>query len=192
MLSRLYITQIPSAMTAAIVPPFGLLRLASPQDIMRIGIVAVSGFRYSPIFDWNRPYHEDFPADTLLYYRQKLWNAIKAPECIVLVAVDKYDPEEAKKSTAAIPPNNGAAAALEGEDVVVGVGCWRLAPGSHRIGLFQNGTGRYYILSLSNVYCALTSPYIGSYPDLPGNQNRDMDITHVTCLGEKAVVAQKK
>ena len=117
------------------------LRLASPRDILRIGVVAASGFRYSPVFDWERPHHEKHPEDTLLSYRQAFASVIKSPEYAVLVALDKYEPDEAKKSKAIIPPNDGAEIPAEGDEVVVGVACWKLEPGSGRIGKFQNETG---------------------------------------------------
>jgi len=37
--------------------------------MIRIAIVATTGFKYSPLFKWERPHHEDFPDDTLLSYR---------------------------------------------------------------------------------------------------------------------------
>jgi hypothetical protein len=126
------------------VPSFGLLRLASPRDILRIGVVAAAGFRYSPVFEWERPYHEKYPEDTLLSYRQEFASRIKSPKHVVLVAVDKYESDEGEKSKAIIPPNNGAEISAEGDEVVVGVAFWELQPGSKRIGTFQNETGTNY------------------------------------------------
>lgn len=122
-------------------PPLNPLRLASPRDILRLGVVATCGFRYSPVFDWERPYHEKYPKDTLLSYRQEMAAVIKSPEHILLVALDKYDPEEGKKSKAVIPPDNGAEIPAAGDEVVVGLACWKLVPGSKRIGKFQNEKG---------------------------------------------------
>lgn len=122
-------------------PALGALRLTSPNDILRIGIVAACGFRYSPVFEWERPYHAAYPADTLLSYRQEFSDVIKNPEYIVLVAVDKYNSDEGKKSEAVIPPNNGVEMPAPGQEVIVGVGCWKLQPGSSRVGHFQNETG---------------------------------------------------
>jgi hypothetical protein len=123
-------------------PSLGALRIASPNDILRIGIVATCGFRYSPLFPYERPYHEQYPADTLLSYRHEFAEVIKKREYIVLVAVDKYDPEEGNKSEAIIPPDNGAEKPLPGEEVIVGVGCWKLEAGSKRVGHFKNETGQ--------------------------------------------------
>lgn len=122
-------------------PALNLLRVASPNDILRIGIVAACGFRYSPLFPWERPHHEKYPADTLLSYRHEFSEAIKNPENIVLVAVDKYDPDEGQKSETIILSDNGFQPPLPGEEVIVGVGCWKLEVGSKRVGHFQNDTG---------------------------------------------------
>ena len=107
------------------------LRLASPRDILRIGVVAASGFRYSPIFDWERPYREKYPEDTPLSYRQAFASVIKNPEYAVLVALDKYESDEATKSKAIIPPNNGAEIPAEGDEVLLErlVGSWRWGRG---------------------------------------------------------------
>jgi len=155
------------------VPSITSLRLASPRDILRIGVVAASGFRYSPVFDWERPYHEKYPEDTLLSYRQMFASLIKKPEYVVLTALDKYEPDEAKKSKAIIPPNNGAETPAEGDNkVVVGVACWKLEPGSKRIGKFQNGTG--------------------PYPKLPPNLDRDKHLSHCDLLSTRVEAAEKK
>lgn len=107
------------------------LRLASPRDILRIGVVAASGFRYSPIFDWERPYREKYPEDTPLSYRQAFASVIKNSEYAVLVALDKYESDEATKSKAIIPPNNGAEIPAEGDEVLLErlVGSWRWGRG---------------------------------------------------------------
>jgi len=154
------------------IPPLKPLRLASPRDILRIGVVAASGFRYSPVFDWERPYHEKYPEDTLLSYRQEFASVIKSPEHVVLVAVDKYQPDEAKKSKAHIPPETGVELPAEGDEVVVGVACWKLEPGSKRIGKFQNETG--------------------PYPELPPNLDRDKHLGHANLFSHSAEAAEKK
>ena len=129
------------------VPPLKTLRIASPQDVLRIGEVAACSFSYSPVFDWERPYHKKFPEDTLLSYRNEFTSFIKNPEYVVLVAVDKYDPDESKKSLAIIPPNNGAETPAKGDEVIVGVACYKLVPGSKRKGQFNNETGTIYFES---------------------------------------------
>ncbi|KAG8169503.1 hypothetical protein KVR01_000248 [Diaporthe batatas] len=152
--------------------PFGALRLASPGDLLRIGIVAAAGFRYSPVFDWERPYHEEYPGDTLLSYRQEFSSVMKDENYAVLVAVDHFDPMEHEKTKAIIPQDNGWDAPAAGEEVVVGVGCWKLEPGSKRIGEFQNDTG--------------------PYPSLPPNQNQDQEQKHGELFGDRMGPIEKR
>ncbi|KAL2672557.1 hypothetical protein Neosp_013270 [[Neocosmospora] mangrovei] len=153
-------------------PPFGRLRLASPSDIPRIGIVAASGFPYSSVFDWERPYHAKFPHDTLLSYCHEFLSVIKSTEHIVLVATDKFDPNEGTKTKAIIPDDNGWPTPEPYDEVVVGVACWKLQPGSDRIGSFQNDDA--------------------PYPELMKNPMRDMDKGHCDELDERCEAAEEQ
>lgn len=74
---------------------------------IHVGIVATAGFRYSPLFKWERPHHEEFPDDTLLSYCRQLLSANLSDDFIVLVQEDAYLPEENDKTYAIIPDNNG-------------------------------------------------------------------------------------
>ncbi len=139
----------------------------------RIGIVAAAGFRYSPVFDWERPYHEKFPEDTLLSYRHAFASIISSPEHIVLVALDKFDPEESSKTKAVIPSDNGWDSPAAGEDVIVGVGCWKLQEGSPRRGHFQNDTCKY-TKSCNSIGLIRSS----TLPGPPSNPNRDQHQGH--------------
>lgn len=121
-------------------PAFGPLRPASLIDVPRIAIVATRGFRYSPVFQWERPYHEQYPDDTLISYRAMFAQRIKDPEYIVVVAEDTYDPDEDQKSSASIPPDDGTFKPRKGESVIAGVASWKLEPESRRVGQFQNHT----------------------------------------------------
>lgn len=124
-------------------PALGGLRIASPADILRIGVVATCGFYYSPAFQWERPYHTEYPADTLNSYRAGWASMIKDPRSIVLVVTDKYDPEEGRKSKAIIPPEEDSIKTpAAGEDVIVGMGCWKLEESSKRVGQLKNNTGK--------------------------------------------------
>ncbi len=38
---------------------FGALRLATPEDVLRLGVVCTEAFRYSDQFIWERPYHSN-------------------------------------------------------------------------------------------------------------------------------------
>jgi GNAT superfamily N-acetyltransferase len=148
-------------------PPLNPLRVASPRDILRIGVVAACGFSYAIDFDWERPYHTKYPKDTLLSFRKEVASFIKSPKHIVLVALDKYDPEEGKKSKAVIPPDKGAKIPGAGDEVVVGVVYLRLEPGSKRIGQFSNDKGMSYTrlqVSVSNT--SIQDPTLISRPIL--------------------------
>lgn len=71
----------------------GNLPLAVPSDVLRIGIVAAASFRYSPVFQWERPYQEKFSEDTLLSYRTQFKAAMQDDEFMVIVAEDSYKTE---------------------------------------------------------------------------------------------------
>ncbi|KAK5464916.1 hypothetical protein LTS15_001479 [Exophiala xenobiotica] len=122
-------------------PSFDVLRLAAPADILRFGVVATCGARDSSVFDWECPYHEDYPEDTILEYRREFPEFIRRTDYIVLVVDDKFEPDESKKSKAIIAHDHVAPRPEPGEEVIVGVACWNLWPGSHRRGQFQNNNG---------------------------------------------------
>ena len=89
------------------IPEPGNLRLGVPSDILRIGIIATAAFRYSPLFQWERPHHEEFPEDTLLSYRSQFQAVMQSDESIILVAEDLYKPDENDLTEAIIPFSNG-------------------------------------------------------------------------------------
>lgn len=119
-------------------PELGKLRLAEPSDILRIGIVTAAAFRYTPLFQWERPHHEQFPEDTLLSYRTPFKDAMQNDNCIVLVAEDLYNPNESDLTEAIIPSNDGWDSPAENTKVVVGVTSIMLEPGSKRKGQFKS------------------------------------------------------
>lgn len=122
-------------------PALGPLRSASLKDVPRIGLVATCGFYFSPAFQWERPYHAQHPADTLASYRTEWANVIKDPRYIVLVATNQYDPEEGTKSKATVPPEYATETPAAGEEVIVGMACWKLEENSKWVGQFQDDTG---------------------------------------------------
>jgi len=115
---------------------------------MRLGVVSAAGFRYSPVFGWERPYHEQYPQDTLDSYREMYIGAMKNPRCVIVVATDAYDPDEGGKTEAIIPPDPGVELPKKGDEVVVGVAYWKFEPGSRREGQFNNleGLRQLYIV----------------------------------------------
>ncbi|KAK5662619.1 hypothetical protein OQA88_8533 [Cercophora sp. LCS_1] len=154
------------------VPPLGTLRIARPTDVLRIGIVAAAGFRYSPLFKWERPHHEDFPDDTLLSYSAQFLSAVKSDDFVVLVQEDAYLPDENDKTSAIIPDNNGWGVPKAGDQVVVGVVSVKLQPGSAHKGRLKD--------------------HQGSYPDLPSNPGRDLNRRHYGDWGTLAGDARKR
>ncbi|KAJ5722858.1 hypothetical protein N7488_000893 [Penicillium malachiteum] len=128
-------------MSFPLIHPLGTLRLAQPSDIMRIGIVATESFRHSPVFRWERPYHECFPEDTLLAYRKEFTNALKSEDKIVLVVEDAFIPNENAFTKASMLKDNGWKAPAAGEKVVVGVMSFKLESGSAHIGQLRPNDG---------------------------------------------------
>lgn len=152
-------------------PAFGSLRLATPLDVLRIGIVATAGFRYSPLFRWERPHHKNFPQDTILSYRTQFASAIKDEDYVVLVAEDHYLPDEGSKTEATIPSDNGWTPPEQGQRVVVGVVSIKLEPTSKHKGQFQSD---------------------GEFPDFPPNEGRDLNRAHYDGWGDESENCEKK
>ncbi|MCJ1392975.1 hypothetical protein MMC18_005847 [Xylographa bjoerkii] len=153
-------------------PSFGALRLASPKDIKRIGIIATCGFFGGPVCAWYRPFIAQFPKDTLESYCQIFSDFIKSPRHAVLLAVDSYDALESTSSKLNLPTGEEPLFPLSTEEVVVGVAVWALEEGSGRIGDFQDDTD--------------------TYPDIPRSENRDQHKEHNEILCERAHAAQEK
>lgn len=82
-------------------------RLAGTTDIWRLAIVCTAGFCYSEHFIWERPNHEQHPLSTVVAFCHEVKEFIQSPDHIVLVSLDKYDPEESRKTRAVIPGNTG-------------------------------------------------------------------------------------
>jgi hypothetical protein len=80
---------------------------------------------------------------------------VKSPEHIVLVATDRYDPDESNKSEAVTPADNGGEPPAPEQRVIVGLAIWKLEAGSKRVGNFQNESGPHetgflrYVLTIS-------------------------------------------
>ncbi|KAH9211802.1 hypothetical protein DL95DRAFT_510438 [Leptodontidium sp. 2 PMI_412] len=122
---------------------FRKIRLATPEDVLRLGIICTASFRYSEQFIWERPYHAEYPQDTIVFFRHEVRSLIEDPKMIVAVAVDEYDPEESSKTGATIPVDSGWTPPDRGDEVVVGIAVWQLEPGSKRIGHFQSSSRNY-------------------------------------------------
>jgi hypothetical protein len=115
------------------------VRAAIPSDVPRIGALLVASFYYSPITTYARPYHAQYPQDTLAWYTNQARKYILDPRYVVLVAIDQFDPLEGKKTGA-----KGLEDVPNGEDaegnVAVAAGVWDV--GTERGGAWRNGEGR--------------------------------------------------
>ena len=72
------------------------VRVATPDDLHRISTVAAAAFFSSPTFQFQRPFHQAFPSDTIASYFVQYEAAIEDPLCVVLVAEDTLEADEAR------------------------------------------------------------------------------------------------
>lgn len=101
------------------IPDVHGVRLATLHDLPRIAIVAAAAFFWSPSFRFQRPRYKDFPADTLASYWNEYHKAIRDPACVVLVAEDVLDPDEAERVYDALQP--ACRSSFQGPRGIVGV-----------------------------------------------------------------------
>ncbi|KAK0735346.1 hypothetical protein B0T21DRAFT_333454 [Apiosordaria backusii] len=167
-------------------PPLGALRIAVSDDVPRISVVATAAFRYSPLFDWERPDHEKYPEDTLSSYQTQFLNAIQSDDSIVLVQEDAYIRNENDKTTAIIPNDTGWTAPKAGAQVIVAVISIKLEPGSSHKGKLKNNKGKYHdkFLSLVIGLCSYLTP--------PNDPGRDLNRRHYDDWGTISAAARKK
>ncbi|OCK75543.1 hypothetical protein K432DRAFT_337236 [Lepidopterella palustris CBS 459.81] len=117
---------------------FDHIRLARLEDLDRIAIVAAAGFYHSPVFQFQRPYHDDYPEDTLASYHAEYEAAILDPNAAVLVAEDlpedleSENVYEALRRVCPLTPEPGA-----NGKAIVGVLSITLQPGSKWSGQLQ-------------------------------------------------------
>ena len=127
--------------TAPPEPALGSLRVAIYDDIPRLGLVAVGGFYYSPVFRYERPQHKAYPQDTLQSYQEHFQQALRSDDQVVVVAEDNYQPKEDGKTEAVVPADNGWRPPAAGERVIVGLLSLKLAPSSKRRGRYVDEKG---------------------------------------------------
>ncbi|KAK3337585.1 hypothetical protein B0T19DRAFT_413124 [Cercophora scortea] len=125
-------------------PPFtGALRLARLSDVPRIGVVAASAFYHSSWFQYERPYYQKYPLDTLSSYRSSFRTAILDPNSIVLVIEATLDRNESSKVYDALADSYPAFEdqipddMLQKNRAVVSVAAYSLVTDSPRRGQFQ-------------------------------------------------------
>lgn len=75
--------------------PIPGVRLATTDDLLRISLVAAASFFWSPTFRFQRPLYHDFPSDTVASYLAEYTAALQDPACVVLVAEDTIQEDEA-------------------------------------------------------------------------------------------------
>ncbi|KAH8804576.1 hypothetical protein F5884DRAFT_859200 [Xylogone sp. PMI_703] len=122
-------------------PPFGDLQLASLSDLPRIGVVAAAGFKHSQVFEFTRPYHDQYPGDTIKDYQHIFRRQILDPEWIVLIRQDVFDSKE-DENEISIGERNGHSESAGSsrapmKKVIVGVCSWKLEKKSRKKGGFQ-------------------------------------------------------
>jgi hypothetical protein len=154
-------------------PSLGTLRLATISDVPRIAVIAVAAFIYSKTFEWDRPYHRQYPEDTLRSYEKMFADFVRDPEFVVLVAEDFYQPTEHTKSQAIIVLDPNEKAPQEDEKVIAGVAVWDITANPKRIGQF------------------MAKVDVGSSPVFEGGLGRDKDLEH-TRLFWPIVEAEEK
>ena len=118
-------------------PSLGCLRLATPFDIARIGLVAAAAFYYSDVFQYERPDHKKYPKDTVASYRKSFSEAIFDDASVVIVAEEEQKADEAEHANEEL--RKIWPKAVEGERVIVGVLVISFASGSRRVGQFKQG-----------------------------------------------------
>lgn len=53
--------------SAPVLPVLDAVRVANPDDLPRLALVAAAGFFHSPTFHYQRLHHAEYPDDTILY-----------------------------------------------------------------------------------------------------------------------------
>lgn len=111
-----------------------------PSDILRIALVAASGFYYSPVFTWERPSHKEFPEDTHWSYCQQYIRYLRDAQSLLVVVRDSYEPDESSKTD--LIPGYKEQTYERGAQVIVGLAVFKLATGQRRPAGFGVKDGR--------------------------------------------------
>jgi hypothetical protein len=119
-------------------PALGPLRLATSDDLQRLGLVAAAGFYYSPVFHYERPHHKSYPQDTFLSYEEQFGTALNSGDFVIVVAEDYCEPDEDSQTEVTFPSERGWQPPAAGEKVIVGLASIRLARTSKRRGQFHS------------------------------------------------------
>lgn len=117
-------------------PTVHAVRLATPEDLPRISLVAAAAFFWSPSFQFQRPRYRDFPTDTIASYLLEYEATLKDPTCAVLVAEDVLKEDEAQDVYEALRFAYGLKSPRQ--KGIVGVCSLKLKPNSSYVGHFQS------------------------------------------------------
>jgi ribosomal protein S18 acetylase RimI-like enzyme len=118
--------------------PMNGVRLATLDDLPRISVVAAAALFSSPTFKFQRSHYKDFPSDTVAGYFVEYEKAIKDAACVVLVAEDVLDKNEAQHVYDEL--RYAYDSETSNHEGVVGVCSIRLKPGSCYIDQFQSAS----------------------------------------------------
>jgi hypothetical protein len=129
-----------------LLPDVNGVRLATLDDLPRIAIVATAAFFWSPTFRFQRPYYQEFPADTLASYWSEYKQAMEDPACVVLITEDVLEADEAEHIYKAL--RSACPLSRLGQKAIVGVCSITLKPGSCYVGHFQPA-GKHVSAALS-------------------------------------------
>ncbi|KAK1913535.1 hypothetical protein P3342_005472 [Pyrenophora teres f. teres] len=111
------------------------VRVATQDDLHRISTVAAAAFFSSPTFQFQRPLHHRFSSDTIASYFMQYDAAIRDPLCLVLVAEDTLEADEAKHVYEAL---RGAFSSQPSDcQAIVGVCSIQLKPNSSYVDHLQ-------------------------------------------------------
>ena len=94
-------------------------RIAKVEEIDRIAVVMMLGFRLSPVNQYQRPWYEKYPGDTFVDYKLQLIRSLRNPGDRVIVLEDSYRPNESGWIPPAFPEN--LLQEKRGNKVIVGV-----------------------------------------------------------------------
>jgi len=98
-----------------------LPRLARLSDDSRIAVVAAAGFHRSPVFQFQRPWCNEYPRDTVANYRVEYQLAIFNPSMIVIVVEDTVEINEGNSVYDALKEIYPPLPDNKSERVIVGV-----------------------------------------------------------------------
>jgi hypothetical protein len=114
------------------------VRLALPEELTRIALVASAGFYFSPANKYERPKRDDYPEDTFYSYYYQLLNYLVSEKCILIVIDDEYKRSEDEDLYAALRAIYGGKEWTKKEGrLPVGFACLTLKVDSFRYGKFQ-------------------------------------------------------